>query len=80
MLKMLAKIKKTIQAYYHYLNEAIIEIYLYYISPFPIFTLMKKLVLVHRKIRIIWGSKSAGGKPLDKETIDRWIQVTSATF
>ena len=47
MLEILTKMKKTIQAYLHHLNQAIIEIYLYYISPLPIFTLMKKLALAN---------------------------------
>ena len=52
-----------------------IEIYLYYTSPWPIHMLLKKWALANRKIRIIWASPSLGRKPLDQETIDLILKI-----
>jgi putative transposase len=67
----------SLKAYYHYLMEAFIGIYLYYASPFPMFLILKKLSLAHRKIRIIWAVPSKGRPPLDEEIIKLIIEMKS---
>ena len=52
-----------------------IEIYLYYTSPWFLHMLLKKISLANRNIRIIWAPHSPGRKPLDQETIDLIVEL-----
>ena len=75
MLLCVKKILQSIQTYRKYFYEALIEIYLYYSSPWPIHTLLKKMALANRKIRIIWTNHSVGRRPLDQDTINLILKL-----
>ena len=72
---MLQKIIKSIQIYSRYFNRALIEIYLYYTSPYPIRIILKRWALANRAIRVLWAPPSPGRKPLDQETINLIIEM-----
>ena len=69
------KIIKSIQIYSRYFHHALIEIYLYYTSPYPIHIILKKWALANRAIRVLWPPPSPGRKPLDQETINLILQM-----
>ena len=69
MLLHVKKILQSIQTYRKYFYEALIEIYLYYSSPWPIHMLLEKMALANRKIRIIWANHSVGRRPLEIKTL-----------
>ena len=75
MILFLKKILQSIQTYRRYFCEAMIEIYLYYISPWPIHMLLKKWALANRKLRIIWATPSVGRRPLDQDTVDLILEM-----
>ena len=72
---MLQKIIKSIQIYSRYFDRALIEIYLYYTSPYPIHVILKKWALANRAIRVLWALPSPGRRPLDQETINLIIEM-----
>lgn len=72
------QIKKLIlifQIYHQYFGQGLIEIYLYYTSPFPLFIFMKKLALANRKIRITIFPESKGRKSLDQKTVNLILEM-----
>ena len=58
MFEFLRKIVKSFQIYYRYFNDALIEMYFYYISPLPIIILMKKWSLANRDLRVLWATSA----------------------
>ena len=64
----------SIKAYYRYFNEALLEIYIYYLSPWPLYMLLKKWSLANRSVKIIWAPKR-GRNPLDQATIQLIIEL-----
>ena len=75
MFSFLQKTIRSIKTYRRYLRKAMIEIYLYYSSPWPIRMLLKKWALANRAIRIIWAPTCPGRKPLDSETIELILEI-----
>jgi putative transposase len=78
IFSMFDKIKKLItvfRIYSHYIGHALVETYLYYISPFPFLILMKKLSLANRKINILFSKNPKGRKPLEQKTIDLLLEM-----
>ena len=71
----LKKIIKSIQIYLQYFHCALIEIYLYYTSPWPIHMLLKKWALANRAIRVLWAPPSPRRKPLDQEIINLILEM-----
>ena len=69
------KIIKSIQVYSRYFHRALIEIYLYYTSPYPIHIILKKWALANRAIRVLWAPPSPGRKPLDQEAINLIFEI-----
>ena len=65
----LSKIGQSSQSYFRYFNEALIEVYLYYSSPWPIHLFLRKWVLANRSLRIIWSPNSKGRKSLEQASI-----------
>ena len=75
MTPFLLKLLQSVQTYHKYFGEALIEIYLHYTSPWPIYMLLKKWALANRKLRIIWTPKSSGRKPLASKIINLILEV-----
>ncbi len=75
MSPFLRKICQSIQSYFRYFNEALIEVYFYYSSPWPIHLFLRKWVLANRSLRIIWSPNSKGRKPLERATISLILEM-----
>lgn len=75
MRKFLQKLVLTLKAYGHYFEEWLKEVYIYYTSPYPLILFLKRFALANRKIRIVWGSRSVGRKPLDQKTINLILEL-----
>ena len=69
------KFIQIFQIYCHYFSLALQEIYLYYVSPFPLYVFLRRLALANRKIRVLWPAKSRGRKPLDQKIIDLILEL-----
>ena len=60
----------------HYLTLAVIEIYIYFTSPYPLYILMKKISLANRKIRVLLSDKKNKGRPaVNAETIKLILEL-----
>ena len=75
MIKRIKMIFECISIYQHYLLQALIEIYFYYKSPYPLLVLLNKISLANRKIRITIFPKSKGRNLIDQATIDLIIEL-----
>ena len=69
MSPFLRKIGQFSQSYFRYFNEALIEVYFYYFSPWPIHLFLRKWVLANRSLRIIRSPNSKGRKSLEQASI-----------
>ena len=63
------------QIYLRYLYQVMIEIYLYFTSPYPFQIIAKKLALANRAVRILWAPPSPGRKPLAQEIIELIVEM-----
>ncbi len=75
MYKVIKIILRCISIYRDYLLQALIEIYFYYKSPYPLLVLLKKISLANRKIRITIFPKSKGRNPIEQAIIDLIIEL-----
>ena len=66
---------KIILIHWEYFFQALVEIYLYNISPYPLLLLMKKFALANRKIKVILFSAKKGRPSIDKETVDLILEL-----
>jgi len=64
------KLMAALTIYWDYLIQALIEIYFYYSSPYPLLVLMKRFALANRKIRITLFPKNIGRPLIDQKTIE----------
>jgi len=70
------KLFSALKIYWGYFNLALAEIYLYYVSPYPLVIILKKFSLANRKIRILLCKKrSTGRPPINQQTIDLILEL-----
>ena len=57
------KVIQSIRIYLRYFHKALLETYLHYTSPYPIYIFLKRWPLANRGIRVLWGPSISRKKP-----------------